>query len=127
MSTDGEGDHSSSISSSSEQESESDEAREVSREAAAPPTAARSVQVVSAAPRGSDATDGADGTESSSSSSDSEEEPEEATADAEAPSRGKSYLQSIRARKPKKKVYVTPKSEDTILCSYTSYRYIIFT
>ena len=103
MSTGGEGDHWPSVSSS---ESESDEAREL---AAAPPTAARSVQVVSAAPRGTD------GTESSSTSSESEEELEEATADAEAPSRGKSYLQSIRARKPKKKVYVTPKSEDTIL------------
>ena len=113
MSTGEEGDNSPSVSSSSEQESESDEAPESGREA--PPTAARSVQVVSAAPRG---TDGASDTESSSSSSESDEEAE-ATADAEEPSRGKSYLQSIRARKPKKKVYVTPKGEDT--CSYPMY------
>ena len=114
MSTGGEGDRLPTVSSSSEQ---SDEVRESGREAvaapptAAPPTVARSVKVVSAAPRG---TDGDGGTESSSSFSESEEEAE-ATADGEAPSRRKSYLRSIRARKPKKKVYVTPKREDTCI------------
>ena len=115
MSTSGEGDRSPSVS-SSEEESESDEVRESGREAiAAPPTVARSMKVLSAAPRGTDS-DG--GTESSSSSSESGEEAEP-TADAwEAPSRRKSYLRSIRARKPKKKVYVTPKREDLVIVHY---------
>ena len=70
----------------------------------------RSVQVVSAPPRAVTSDEGEEGETGGDSSSSSEAEEE--TADG--PTRGKSYLQSIRARKPKKKVYAKPKSKQRI-------------
>ena len=67
----------------------------------------RNVQVVSAPPRAGTSDEGETEGESSSSS-EAEEQAEES---ANGPSRGKSYLQSIRARKPKKKVYAKPNSK----------------
>lgn len=120
MSASSEHDNPPSVSSSSESESDEalaerpsgEEGEGAESQPARVDPQTRSIQVVSAAPwPRRDSADGDDDeqrTESGSSSSDSEEEAEDAEA-VDGPSRGKSYLQSIRARKPKKKVYAKPK------------------
>ena len=121
-----------SSSSSSESDSEEETVATTNGEAAgdtatALDTLTRSVQVLSAAPRpprrddsgGENGREG-DGTSSVSSSSETEDNEEEA----EGPTRGKSYLQSIRARKPKKKVYAKPKGKRKIVISVNLVQYI---
>ena len=93
---------SSSAASSSDDEEAVGSAREEDRQA----DTLRTVQVVSAPPREGTSDEGE--TEGASSSS---SEAEEDAKEENGPSRGKSYLQSIRARKPKKKVYAKPKSK----------------
>lgn len=102
--------------SSSERESSDEEPLPVEQPSGegAAPSLTRSIQVVATAPRPqrdlSDEDEDQDEEESKSSSSADEEDGGD-TAAAEGPARGKSYLQSIRARKPKKKVYAKPKGE----------------
>ena len=109
----------SSSSSSSESESNEEAVVDAGDEPAQGRTAERSVQVLSAPPRAqrrassdeSDGEGGSGGGGGDGGSSSSSEAEEDAGETGEGPARGKSYLQSIRARKPKKKVYAKPKSE----------------
>ena len=101
-----------------------------------PPGATWSIQVVSTAPKprrrdldasqaggeggGEGAEGGAESYEnSSSSSSESEEDAEESARGQERQSRRISILQSIRARRPRKKVYAKPKGKDNLLYNYS--------
>lgn len=102
----------------SEHESTDKEPEEQPLEKDAASTPTRTIQVVATAPRprrgsgdSSEKDDDQDGAESKSSSS--EDEGEAAAVDG--PARKKSYLQSIRARKPKKKVYAKQKGESVAL------------
>lgn len=105
-----------SVYSSSEHESSDEELEEQPSEEDAASTPTRTIQVVATAPRprrGSGDSSDEDGDQDEAKSK-SEDEGEAARATADGPARGRSYLQSIRARKPKKKVYAKPKGETAI-------------